>query len=102
MSCRNFQLSVYRQPYLNVQQVIVTVAVSVAATMERLEAIGSTLSQITMYDIKTMYNQVKLRFMSISAYLILTSSSPIQAKNVVLNVSEMEAKVREATNDEPW
>lgn len=79
-----------------------TVAVSVAATMERLEAIGSTLSQITMYDIKTMYNQVKLRFMSISAYLILTSSSPIQAKNVVLNVSEMEAKVREATNDEPW
>lgn len=26
----------------------------------------------------------------------------IQAKNVVLNVSEMEAKVREATNDEPW
>ena len=26
----------------------------------------------------------------------------IQAKNVVLNVSEMEAKVREATNDDPW
>jgi len=25
-----------------------------------------------------------------------------QAKNVVLNVSEMEAKVQEATNDEPW
>ncbi|KAJ2919212.1 hypothetical protein MD484_g1273, partial [Candolleomyces efflorescens] len=25
-----------------------------------------------------------------------------QAKNVVLNVSEMEAKVREATNEEPW
>jgi len=25
-----------------------------------------------------------------------------QAKNVVLNVSEMEAKVIEATNDEPW
>jgi hypothetical protein len=25
-----------------------------------------------------------------------------QAKNVVLNVSEMEAKVREATNDDPW
>lgn len=34
-----------------------------------------------MYDIKSMYNQ---------------------AKNVVLNVSEMEAKVREATNDDPW
>jgi len=26
----------------------------------------------------------------------------MQAKNVVLNVSEMEAKVQEATNDEPW
>ena len=25
-----------------------------------------------------------------------------QAKNVVFNVSEMEAKVREATNDDPW
>ena len=26
----------------------------------------------------------------------------VQAKNVVFNVSEMEAKVRDATNDEPW
>ena len=26
----------------------------------------------------------------------------LQAKNVVFNVSEMEAKVRDATNDEPW
>lgn len=25
-----------------------------------------------------------------------------QAKNVVFNVSEMEGKVRDATNDEPW
>ncbi|KAJ7258748.1 hypothetical protein B0H12DRAFT_1201785 [Mycena haematopus] len=49
--------------------------------MDRLEALGTTLSQITMYDIKSMYNQ---------------------ARNVVLNVSEIEAKVREATNDEPW
>ncbi|KAG7444172.1 ENTH-domain-containing protein [Guyanagaster necrorhizus] len=49
--------------------------------MDRLESLGNTLSQITMYDIKTMYNQ---------------------AKNVVLNVSEIEAKVREATNDDPW
>ncbi|KIP03096.1 hypothetical protein PHLGIDRAFT_31946 [Phlebiopsis gigantea 11061_1 CR5-6] len=49
--------------------------------MDRLESLGNTLSQITMYDIKSMYNQ---------------------AKNVVLNVSEMEAKVRDATNDEPW
>ncbi|KAJ7599930.1 epsin domain-containing protein [Mycena floridula] len=49
--------------------------------MDRIESLSSTLSQITMYDIKSMYNQ---------------------AKNVVLNVSEIEAKVREATNDEPW
>ncbi|GJE92639.1 ENTH-domain-containing protein [Phanerochaete sordida] len=49
--------------------------------MDRLESLGNTLSNLTMYDIKSMYNQ---------------------AKNVVLNVSEMEAKVREATNDEPW
>lgn len=38
-------------------------------------------SQMTMYDVKTYYNQ---------------------AKNAVLNVSETEAKVREATNDDPW
>jgi hypothetical protein len=38
-------------------------------------------SQISMYDIKSYYNQ---------------------AKNAVLNVSEMEAKVREATNDDSW
>ncbi|KAF9453168.1 ENTH-domain-containing protein [Macrolepiota fuliginosa MF-IS2] len=49
--------------------------------MDRLESLSNTLSQLTMYDIKSMYNQ---------------------AKNVVLNVSETEAKVREATNDEPW
>ncbi|KAJ7196041.1 ENTH-domain-containing protein [Mycena pura] len=49
--------------------------------MDRLEALGTSLSQITMYDIKSMYTQ---------------------AKNVVLNVSEIEAKVREATNDDPW
>ncbi|KAI0823994.1 hypothetical protein BC628DRAFT_1420424 [Trametes gibbosa] len=49
--------------------------------MDRLESLGNALSQITMYDIKSMVNQ---------------------AKNVVFNVSEMEAKVRDATNDEPW
>ena len=38
-------------------------------------------SQLTMYDLKSYYTQ---------------------AKNAVLNVSEMEAKVREATNDDPW
>ncbi|PAV16795.1 ENTH-domain-containing [Pyrrhoderma noxium] len=49
--------------------------------MDRLESLGNAISQVTLYDIKSMYNQ---------------------AKNMVLNVSEMEAKVREATNDEPW
>ncbi|KDR82557.1 hypothetical protein GALMADRAFT_237930 [Galerina marginata CBS 339.88] len=49
--------------------------------MDKLESLSTTLSNITLYDIKSMYNQ---------------------AKNVVLNVSEMEAKVREATNDDPW
>ncbi|KAH6912582.1 epsin-3 [Coprinopsis sp. MPI-PUGE-AT-0042] len=49
--------------------------------MDKIESLSSTLSNITMYDIKSMYNQ---------------------AKNVVLNVSETEAKVREATNDDPW
>ncbi|KAF8648771.1 hypothetical protein AX16_006178 [Volvariella volvacea WC 439] len=49
--------------------------------MDRLESLTNSISQITMYDLKSMYNQ---------------------AKNVVLNISEMEAKVREATNDDPW
>ncbi|KZO96757.1 ENTH-domain-containing protein [Calocera viscosa TUFC12733] len=49
--------------------------------MDRLEQLGNQISQISMYDIKSFYNQ---------------------AKNMVLNVSEMEAKVREATNDDAW
>ncbi|KAG9000570.1 Epsin-3, clathrin recruitment and traffic between the Golgi and endosome [Tulasnella sp. 427] len=49
--------------------------------MDRLEGLVSAASQLTMYDIKNMYNQ---------------------AKNVVLNISEMEAKVQEATNDDAW
>lgn len=71
--------------------------------MDRIEALGSTLSQITMYDIKSMYNQVKLQpTIFIATTLIVISAMLTQAKNVVLNVSEMEAKVREATNDDPW
>jgi hypothetical protein len=67
--------------------------------MDRLESLGSTLSQITMYDIKSMYNQVSTRspLLKIGDLRVYN-----QAKNVVLNVSEMEAKVIEATNDEPW
>ncbi|GFZ51112.1 ENTH domain-containing protein [Saitozyma sp. JCM 24511] len=49
--------------------------------MDYIENLAKQASQITMYDLKSYYNQ---------------------AKNAVLNVSEMEAKVREATNDEPW
>ncbi|KAG8857992.1 Epsin-3, clathrin recruitment and traffic between the Golgi and endosome [Tulasnella sp. 330] len=49
--------------------------------MDTLNSLTNQLSQVTMYDIKSMYNQ---------------------AKNIVLNVSEMEAKVREATNDDAW
>lgn len=67
--------------------------------MDRLESLGNTLSQITLYDIKSAYNQVHtLLFFSFES---LTGVS-IQAKNVVLNVSEMEAKVREATNEDAW
>ncbi|KZV81364.1 ENTH-domain-containing protein [Exidia glandulosa HHB12029] len=54
--------------------------------MDMLENLGKQLSQVTMYDVKSVYNQVRAR----------------HAKNIVLNVSEMEAKVREATNDDPW
>lgn len=42
---------------------------------------GNRLANLTMYDVKSLYTQ---------------------AKNYALNVSEMEAKVREATNDDPW
>ncbi|WVF67389.1 hypothetical protein IAT40_002145 [Kwoniella sp. CBS 6097] len=49
--------------------------------MDYIEGLAKQASQLTMYDVKSYYNQ---------------------AKNAVLNVSEMEAKVREATNDDPW
>lgn len=42
---------------------------------------GNKLSNLTFYDIKSFYTQ---------------------AKNYALNISEIEAKVREATNDDPW
>lgn len=47
----------------------------------RSTELAKQASQISIYDIKSYYNQ---------------------AKNAVLNVSEMEAKVREATNDDSW
>ncbi|KAK8853491.1 hypothetical protein IAR55_004198 [Kwoniella newhampshirensis] len=49
--------------------------------MDLIEGLAKQASQLTMYDVKSYYNQ---------------------AKNMVLNVSETEAKVREATNDDPW
>lgn len=42
---------------------------------------GSRLSNLTMYDVKQLYTA---------------------AKNYALNVSEIEAKVNEATSDDPW
>jgi len=82
--------------------------------MERIEALGQQLSQITMYDIKSVYNQVivphllRLRYTYLDTpnqppiFSSLTTYIRLQAKNIVLNVSEMEAKVREATNEDPW
>ncbi|CCF49101.1 hypothetical protein NDA11_003880 [Ustilago hordei] len=46
-----------------------------------LDHIGSKLANLTMYDVKSLYRQ---------------------ARNYALNVSEIEAKVDEATNDDPW
>ena len=46
-----------------------------------LENLAKQASEISLYDIKTVVNK---------------------AKNVVLNLSEIESKVREATNDDAW
>lgn len=42
---------------------------------------GNRIANLTFYDLKQFYTQ---------------------AKNYALNISEIEAKVREATNDDPW
>ncbi len=77
--------------------------------MDRIESLGSTISNITLYDIKSMYNQVRFirpkatRVSSVRAggvVLMHLDAKSLQAKNVVFNVSEMEAKVREATNED--
>jgi epsin len=65
--------------------------------MDRLESLASTLSQVTLYDVKSMYNQVCLR-----GVWPARGADGAQAKNMVMNVSEFEGKVMEATNDEPW
>lgn len=46
-----------------------------------LDNIGNKLSNLTVYDVKSLYRQ---------------------ARNYALNVSEIEAKVDEATNSDPW
>ena len=70
--------------------------------METFESLRDQVSKITIYDIKSMYNQVRLtpNIRPIASAHSLHGFT--QAKNMVLNVSEMEAKVQEATNDEPW
>ncbi|WFD25205.1 Epsin-3, clathrin recruitment and traffic between the Golgi and endosome [Malassezia nana] len=49
--------------------------------MGSLSNLANMLSNLTFYDLKQFYTQ---------------------AKNYALNISEIEAKVREATNDDPW
>ena len=71
------------------------------ATMDRLESLSNTIQNITLYDIKSMYNQVCPLTCFMFPRKLLTILTH-QAKNVVLNISEMEAKVREATNEDPW
>ena len=56
-------------------------SLNVLTLRSQLSGLAKQASQITVYDVKSYYNQ---------------------ARNMVLNVSEMEAKVREATNDDPW
>ncbi|KDN52411.1 ENTH-domain-containing protein [Tilletiaria anomala UBC 951] len=46
-----------------------------------LEDVGNRLSNLTMYDVKELYRS---------------------ARNYAFNISELEAKVDEATNDDPW
>ncbi|KAK4048480.1 Epsin-3, clathrin recruitment and traffic between the Golgi and endosome [Microbotryomycetes sp. JL221] len=48
---------------------------------DQVESITKQASELTMYDVKTYVNK---------------------AKNMVLNLSEIETKVREATNDDTW
>lgn len=65
--------------------------------MDRLDSLANTISGMSIYDIKAMYNQVYQQSRPSS----LPSHLP-QARNAVLNISEMEAKVKDATSDEPW
>jgi epsin len=62
------------------------------------ENLTNQISQITLYDVKDAINKVRYPqlFPSLS-HVALT-----QAKAVVMNYTEMEAKVREATSNDPW
>ena len=92
-SCRNITLTATTTTSTRAS----TVCQLNPSKMDRIESLSSTLSNLTMYDIKSMYNQVCVELRGMGS---ITDSA--QAKNVVFNVSEMEAKVREATNDDPW
>lgn len=54
---------------------------SPASSMNHFENLLNAASQLTVYDVQKAYTT---------------------AKNVILNVPEFEAKVNEATNDDPW
>jgi hypothetical protein len=38
--------------------------------MDRIESLGNTISNLTMYDIKSMYNQVRILFCGIPTLVI--------------------------------
>lgn len=51
---------------------------------------------------KVILQSSALRSQSLTGVKDHSTNLFVQAKNVILNVSEMEAKVREATNEDPW
>lgn len=81
----------------SVQRYLEACVPSSLSTMD-LHSFATSLSSITLYDIKNVYNQVNSGFFPLQT----RQNCCFKAKNVVLNISEMEAKVRDATSDEPW
>lgn len=59
------------------------------------------VSNLTLYDIKAGVRKVQNGTFSCNC-LHPSSSTNLRAYVAVMNYTEMEAKVREATNNEPW
>lgn len=65
-----------------------------------LNSLKDSISNLTLYDVKAGVRKVQNGTLTMPLLLLLLLLANFTT--AVMNYTEMEAKVREATNNEPW